>query len=69
MMLCHKQNGSLTQSLLVESHSAERIPLLSELLREESWLDPILAPDLVYGLCLKDYPGVIEPLYNFVLQN
>lgn len=28
------------------------------------WLDPILALDFVNGLCLEDYTGVIEHLYN-----
>lgn len=28
-----------------------------------------LAPDFVSGVCLKDYTGVMEPLYNFVPQD
>ena len=28
------------------------------------WLDPILVPDLVNGLCLKDYICAINPLYH-----
>lgn len=28
-----------------------------------------LASDFVNGICLKDYTGVIEPLYNFVPQD
>lgn len=32
-------------------------------------LDPILAPDFVDDLWLKDYLDVIESLYNFVPQD
>lgn len=28
-----------------------------------------LAPDFINGLCLKDYTGVIETLYNVVPQD
>lgn len=52
-----------------ESRGAERTPLLSKsLLRDKMQLVPTLPPDLVYGLCLKNYIGAIEPLYYFVLQ-
>lgn len=33
------------------------------------WLDPVLAPDLVKGLCLKNSTDVVESLYNFIPQN
>lgn len=32
------------------------------------WLDPTLAPYFAKGLCLKDYRGVIELLYNLSIR-
>lgn len=52
----------------VESQGTERMPLLSKLLREV-WVDPVLAPDLLKGLCLKNFTGVVECLYNFIPQD
>lgn len=33
------------------------------------WWDPVLAPDLVKGLCLKNSTCVVESLYNFIPQD